>query len=450
MRNDKLMKARCRLLSKEPFYGTFALMFDWIPSEMEGVPDEFRTMGVRMVNGGRVECLYYPPFVEGKTVEQLYGIVKHEIEHIVRLHPVRVGKRYQQAWNIACDMCVNGRKEDPRCIYVKPNKEVIVPSDKMVNIPSNWPDNLSAEEYYDRIPKICAHCGRSLDDHRGSGQKGGKGQGGGKGQKQDKQENGKEDKQENGEGQGEEGEGEGNSQGEGQGKNDGGGSGGCPYCSTLDNHQIWKSSNVSEDEARQVVKDMCDQAVTKSRGNTPGHLEASIEALNKPIVKWRTLLKQYLGRHMGNRRWTYSRRNRRRDEFGLKGISHRAAAEINVIIDTSGSISKDELEQFFAEIEMMTHRTKVSILQWDHAFQGYDASYRRGDWKKINVHGRGGTDMVAPFKWLEDNKLIKDATVMLTDGECSWPEKKNYPIIFCITTDREGPKWGTSINLDIR
>ena len=74
-------------------------------------------------------------------------------------------------------------------------------------------------------------------------------------------------------------------------------------------------------------------------------------------------------------------------------------------------------------------------------------------WKRLKISGRGGTDMTQPFKWLEDNHLIADCTILLTDGETPWPEKKAYPTIFVITSENghhaKGPEWGKIINIEI-
>ena len=191
---------------------------------------------------------------------------------------------------------------------------------------------------------------------------------------------------------------------------------------------------------------MVQNAITKNQGSIPGHLLDAVQALGKPIVRWRELLRRYLGQHVGNRRPTLARRPRRNDMFGVKGISHHAAATVNVIIDTSGSIGQHELSKFFAEIDAISSRAKTTVLQWDHSFQGY-SQYRRGNWKQFKVSGRGGTDMAAPYKWLEDNGKLADVQVMLTDGYCNWAESKGYPVITCITTDQPSPGWGHIVRL---
>lgn len=457
--SEKLMKARCRLMTREPWYGHIAMSMVWIPSNMPWLPENRRTMGVRIVNGGEVQCLYYPPFVESMTVKETFAVIQHEIEHIVRVHCVRVGGREPDAWNIAADMCVNGQRNHPRIGYHESTTaEVIVPlKGNIIWIPEDWPKDGSSEQFYDMLEKkqktmgpTCPQCGRP---QKGQGGKAG----GGKGKDKSKQ------KGQSGQGQGS---GEGEGEGEGDGTGQGCGSGNCPACGQeddggysyggvsgkgVDDHSIWNQSDVSEDEARQVVKDIVEQASSKCQGHVPGHLAEAIKALGKPVVRWRELLRHYLGKHVGNQRITYSRRNRRHDRFGMPGVSHHAAATCNVIVDTSGSIGTRELEKFFAEIDSIASRAKVNVLQWDHAFQGW-STYRRGDWKKFKVHGRGGTDMAAPVKWLIENKMVADVQVMLTDGYCNYlaEQEVQFPFITVITTPEgttNSPPYGHTVRM---
>ena len=376
---------------KEPWYGHIAMNMTWINSNMSWLPESKRTMGVRMVNGGEVQCLYYQPFVDSLTVEELYTVVQHEIEHIVRCHCIRVSNRDHETWNIAADMCVNGRKDKPRIGYVGQNGPIF-PCNP-IWIPKNWDSSLTTEQYYDMLIEDGAEA--CQESESGMSKSGGKG--------------------------------------EQQGV-------------MIDDHSTWSQTDVPIDEIKQVVKNLVDDATVKCQGFSPAHLSDSISALSKPIIRWRDLLSRYVGRYVGSSRKTYSRINRKRQEFGTKGKSHHAASEVNVIIDTSGSISKDDLEQFFAEIESISHQTKVWLLQWDCQFCGY-SRYRKGDWKKLNINGRGGTDMAKPIEWLCDNGLVKDAQIMLTDGFCNYAPDKNFPYICVITTDRPGPNWGHTIRM---
>jgi predicted metal-dependent peptidase len=424
--SDNLMKARCRLMIREPFYGSIAMDMTWREDKMEykDVPEEAKTMGVRLTPTG-AECVYYKPFVEKLSVEELYTVVQHEIEHLVRLHCLRRDQRHHELFNVACDMSIHGHQSNPKIGYTEFGKKPVFPmADQLCWVPDNEDPNLTAEEYYKRMvqkmPKLKCTCGTS---------QGADGQGSGDGADQGDQNQGKGKKDK-------------------KSKKGNDGNGNCPIHSgkLLDSHWIWDTSETNEDEARQIVNSMVQNAISKNQGSIPGHLLDAVQALSKPVVRWRELLRRYLGQHVGNRRPTLARRNRRNDSFGVKGVSHHAAATVNVIVDTSGSIGQEELGKFFAEIDAISSRAKTSVLQWDHEFQGF-AQYRRGNWKKFKVNGRGGTDMAAPYKWLEDNGKIADVQIMLTDGHCNWADSKGYPVITCITTEQSGPDWGHVVRL---
>lgn len=433
---NKLLRARCRLMTREPWYGHVAMNMVWKHSNFPWKTDEeSKTMGVRIVQGGTVECLWNPGFVHRQSLKQLYATIYHEIDHIIRMHCVRIGtQREHEAWNIAADMTINGKRSSPKIGYREPNGlELTLPLDgQLVWIPETWQEGLTTEAYYSRLmaagPKMpCPKC-------MANGSKG----------------NTPDD----------------------DGSNPTNQPGKCPCCGgtpgggkegeygwagvtgkQLDDHSTWQQSDVSQDEARQIVRDMVQQATEKNRGFTPGHLSEAIQQLNKPVVRWRELLRRYIGTHVGSRRSTYSRRNRRNDVFGIKGVSHHAASKVRVIVDTSGSVSSKELQQFFAEIDTMASYAEVMVLLWDHAYQGY-SKYKRGDWKKWKVNGRGGTDMAAPVKWLEDQRQLGDCQILLTDGECNWAANRPWfpelGMISVITrTESTAPSWGHVVRLVI-
>lgn len=454
--SEKLMRSRCRLMTRSPWYGHIAMSIEWKQSDMGWVEDEQkRTIGLRITSQGVVQGFYYPDWVDKSELRVIYGTIEHAINHLIRLHTLRSGGREEEAWAIATDMSVNGPKNNPYIGYREEDGgAVILPHPDMIFIPRGWAEGESAETYYELLMKESQQQqGQGQGKGKGKGQSQGQGGGQGQGDEDDEDQDGQ--GQGDGDGEGQDGEGDGEGQGQGGGRNRGGKPGeyqhGKFHGHCVDDHNVWDQSDISQDEARQIVHDMAKEATEKSQGYIPGHLKQVIDQLAKPIIRWREILRQWLGVHVGNRRKTYSRGNRRIQEFGIKGVSHHAAATVNVIIDTSGSIGTQELEQFFAEIEAISARAKVMVLQWDAQFQGFD-KYRRGDWKKLTVNGRGGTSMSGAFKWLDENNQIADVQVLLTDGYTDWPAPRQYPTMFVITTPEQqtpSPEWGTVVRMQV-
>lgn len=414
---EKLMTARTRLLSKELFYGAFCMEMDWIESNMAWAPENCRTMGVRINASKRIECYWNPDFVAKESFNGVYAVIKHEIEHIIHLHCVRGGHRNPRKANIAADMVVNGKRSKPLIGYKGDSGKIDLPLDgRIVFRPEDWDDGLTMEQLYKKIAEeektkqrngTCPSCGGCSSGTPAPDPNCPECDGNG---------------------------------------------GESPWGQIVDDHSTWRMSEVSADEARQIVREAVRSAKEKARGRLPGHLIEAIDALNKPKIPWREKLRRFLGKHCGGRRKTFSRINRRRDEFGIKGTSHHAVSEAVVIVDTSGSIGKDELRQFWAEIEAMLSKMKLSVLQWDYDFQDWWPKYRRHDWKRIEVKGGGGTNMAAPIAWLIEKGLIprRGPVIMLTDGFCNYHEKCEFPYICVISTkDGEAPTWGETIRLEI-
>lgn len=450
---DLLQKAKCRLIMKEPFYGTCAMMFDF--REEAKSP----SMGVRIVSNGVVSCGYNPDFLKSLSLEQTYALIIHECEHIIRLHPLREEARMHDAYNVATDFAINGPKSNPTCAYREEGRKPIPPTDDGCFVPEDWPKNENAETYYDMLPK-CNTCQNVLPWDPKTGEAAGKDKGSGDGEKDE----GKNKKKGKGKGKGKDKQKSNQPGGSGQGQGQGQGIETCPGCGRpilpkgdyrdgdgnggklVDDHGSWNDSDVSEDEARQIVKQIVDQAASNAQGNVPGHLKEFIDQLAKPVVRWREIVRRFLGRHAGGCRRTFSRRNRRYDVFGLKGTSHHAVATLGVIVDTSGSIGSEELEQFFAEIESIGSRTKTWVLQFDAAFGDFHKRYRRGDWKKIEIKHRGGTRMDFAQEWVIENKIPADAVIMLTDGITPWKkDAMPMPFFVCLTRENDVPDYAEKI-----
>ena len=437
--NSQLMKARCRLYTYAAFYGHIALSMTWVESQMEWVENpDARTMAVKICSDGNIVLYFNPEWTEKQTVEVLYGAIEHTINHLVYLHTIRTNMREPEPWHMACDMVVNGYKSKPHIGHNK-NNVLTLPDQNMIFVPTEWKDTESADWYYEQLNK-------EFEKEQKKNSKPGK----------------QPDEEDGDEGEGNPGEGEEDSEGNGKPSDKQGKGGGTPDSksreqkigkykgNSIDDHSTWQKSEVSQDEARQIVNSMVSDAVQKSQGTVPGHLKEAIEALGKAKVNWKALLRQYIARNCGNRRKTYSRTERRTQAFGSKGISHHAASNICVVVDTSGSVSPKELEAFFSEIEGTLKFAKVTVVEFDAGPCG-DFKYRKGDWKKIGVSGRGGTNMAAAMDYAVATHQA-ECYILLTDGFTPWPAPGSYPWI-CVISQSEhnapSPPWGHVIRLEL-
>jgi predicted metal-dependent peptidase len=397
-------------------------------------------MGVSVISDGTVDSVYNREFVDSLSNEGLACVIIHEIDHIIRLHCIRKMSRIKECWNIAADAIVNGTKDNPNIKIVgKDYSEKCYLPNSVVwyTAPES---NLGTEQYYDWLKKnstICPTCGAMVihfDPNAKNDQSKGKGQG----------QNQKGQGQNQGQNQGQGGGGSQNQDDQGQEKDEHT----CPTCGAkpemVDDHGMWDNSTANEDDARAIVDGMVAQTC-KSAGNAPGHLEEAIKALKEVRTNWMREMNEWMGKKCGGRRNTFSRLNRRLPRFGIPGSTSRAMVDLSVFCDTSGSMGPDEISEAFSNIEKLAYRSKIRLIEFDHGIE-HVSKYRKGDWKKIKIHGRGGTSIVRALKEAEERGLIGDVNVVITDGYLEWPEQKSYPMLwYVVSSSNQMPTWGKVI-----
>jgi predicted metal-dependent peptidase len=151
-----------------------------------------------------------------------------------------------------------------------------------------------------------------------------------------------------------------------------------------------------------------------------------------PKVNWKRALKIFSSSSRRTRvKFTVKRVSKR---YGTRpGLKIQRSQKIAVAIDTSGSISHDELTMFFNEIHSMWQNgAEIEVIECDAAVQKtYDY---RGKFPEF-VHGRGGTNFDPVFAYLNKNtNVLYDGCIYLTDGYASAPEIKPRCKVFWVIT----------------
>lgn len=100
------------------------------------------------------------------------------------------------------------------------------------------------------------------------------------------------------------------------------------------------------------------------------------------------------------------------------GRESKAAGELVVVIDTSGSIYDDLLTMFLDTVEEFLNEVKPRVLHLVSADYRVRETYelREGDIIPRKLKGGGGTAFVPSFEWAEENVPHCDGLVYITDG----------------------------------
>ncbi len=188
----------------------------------------------------------------------------------------------------------------------------------------------------------------------------------------------------------------------------------------------------------------------KLAGLLPLAVQAIVDAVSKPEVDWRELLRDLVVSASGGRfRWLPP--SRRHVHRGLYLPSRREGIlRLAVAVDTSGS-TYDDWPLFHGAIKGVLAafgRYEVRLLCCDadvHSDEVYDEATPLPS--RLPFIGGGGTDFRPVFARLADDPPA--ALVFLTDGLGIAPgEPPPYPVLFCLTADGEAPvSWGRVVRL---
>jgi len=195
----------------------------------------------------------------------------------------------------------------------------------------------------------------------------------------------------------------------------------------------------------------------KAMGKLPGcGFERAVKEALFPKVDWRAVLREFMDTAVRSD-YCWMRPNPRYLSQGvyLPGLAGKDAGLIAVAIDTSGSVSEEQLEQFSAEVSAMLEEfnTTVEVIYADDQVQGHETFTQADLPLTLKLKGGGGTDFRPAFELLESRSIMPCCMVYLTDLYCSlYPEKvPDYPVLWVNTEDdlcwKNLPPFGQTINM---
>jgi predicted metal-dependent peptidase len=174
----------------------------------------------------------------------------------------------------------------------------------------------------------------------------------------------------------------------------------------------------------------------RRQGLLPGAIDAALRAAREPRVDWRRILLRFI-LQTARFDYSYARCNRRYASQGLyvPGLKCERIEDLVVALDTSASISDDQLSGFLGEVGFIASQAGASwkLVTCDSAIQDiFDGS--DVDPARIRLRGRGGTSFRPVFEWIERHRLRPAALVYLTDAEGEFPGRApGYPVLWALT-----------------
>ena len=383
---DELTRVSIKILLKEPFYSH---IFACLNKEVVHPEHRLKTLAVGQKDFNHVIYINQDFWDKSLLLPQhRYGVVKHEILHIVLKHTLaNLNGKDARLANIAMDLVVN------QYILVAnlPEESIFL---------STFPElNLEAEKswgyYYSELMKLQNNLNNAFDDTVAMENL----------------------------------------------------SGISSDSHGLERHILWDDFKKLTSANQTLTENILDNLLIlgktktspKSYGTLPGQVKELLESLSfreEPLVDWKRVLKLFSESSAKTRiKNTLRRRSKRYGTF--PGIKVQKLKKLLVAIDTSGSVSNFEIAKFFGEIyHIWKNGAHIKVIECDTTIK------KTYDYKGIApdfIHGRGGTDFEAPIIFA-NKKYLPDAIVYFTDGYAPIPvTRSRSPILWIFTKNGVGP-----------
>lgn len=220
--------------------------------------------------------------------------------------------------------------------------------------------------------------------------------------------------------------GDGSGSGDGQGDScEGQGCSGCGggydifgFGDTLDDHM---DANESPEKMAKRLADAIESA-KKMAGYVPGEMEDELGLLSAPRIRWQDFIRTKLNKtRQGNAKNDWTRFKIRQLFAGLLNPKRKNNfATFGCLLDTSGSMSKDDMAFGVSQLQSLDERSEGWIVPADATVYWKDAVKLRkvssSEISQIRVVGRGGTMFAQFFDNYKDEMGDADFLIVITDG----------------------------------
>lgn len=197
---------------------------------------------------------------------------------------------------------------------------------------------------------------------------------------------------------------------------DGGGGDGENTLRTTDDHTI-ATEPLSEVD-KTFIESTIRNAIMRGAGQISGNFIEEVKRLvATKKINWQKKLYIAMNKYIEEPGYIYenswSKRNRR--SLPLPGIKKRSK-QIVIGVDTSGSISNDDFDKFFYQVEKILKTfDNCTLIQWDTTVTDV-RKYKKGMWKTIKMKGRGGTTVQPLYDYIKEKLPKTNILVNFTDG----------------------------------
>ena len=221
-----------------------------------------------------------------------------------------------------------------------------------------------------------------------------------------------------------------------------------------ENGQPLDESQIHQLEVQAKIDTIQSAKVAKQSGKLPASIERIVDEMVTVITPWHEKLERYMTSKVKDG-YSWSRPNRRFVGQGmyLPGYDYTPRmGELVLAVDTSGSLSSEELAYFNAHINRILETClpeKVTVIYCDYDIGGTQ-EYTPDDLPIVlKPVGGGGTSFKPVFEWLLTYEGEVECLIYFTDGWGDQDELEEPAVdTVWLTTEREKFPFGEVIKFD--
>lgn len=156
----------------------------------------------------------------------------------------------------------------------------------------------------------------------------------------------------------------------------------------------------------------------------------------KPKINWKKKLKKFMDSALNQ--WEETLPNKRFLAsgdilYGRKRAGKDTLRTLVLPVDTSGSISKEQIKTFISEVLYLSTKMDIDttyIIYCSDDIDAIDIVKKGGkpDFGKIASTGGNAKGFIPPFAWIQKEKINPSVVIYLTDSFAEYPNKSSYGI----------------------
>ncbi len=218
---------------------------------------------------------------------------------------------------------------------------------------------------------------------------------------------------------------------------------------------------ISKADAEMIKREVARRILESSntRGNIPGSWKRWAEQILEPKINWRkeipAAIRNALGHVAGMVDYRYNKPSRRQSCYPdiVMPALRQPSPNIAILIDTSGSMGDDKVCQCLGEVKGVLKSCGIyrdlTVLFIDAAVHSVKKVF---DVKKLVPIGGGGTDMTVGIDYANTKlKPRPDVLIVLSDCETPWPKEPPQRMKLIIGRIGKGdvPAWAKVVDIDL-